>query len=56
MNRRENEKMYGFYAPPSLMARFQAVAKAQDLNMSQLMRALARREISRYDKVIASEQ
>jgi len=55
MKRRENEKMYGFYATPTLMDRFRAVAKAQDLNMSQLMRKLARSEILRFEKAAGAK-
>jgi hypothetical protein len=56
MAQRENEKMFGFYAQPSLMKQFQATATAQDLNMSQLMRRLARWEIKRYAREVASEK
>jgi hypothetical protein len=56
MAQRENEKMFGFYAPPSLMKQFQATAASQDLNMSQLMRRLARWEIRRYAREVALEK
>jgi len=55
MKRRMNEnvKMFGCYAPPTLMREFQAVAQAQDLNMSQLFRVVAQREIRRHSKEVA---